>query len=138
MRRSIEPSSVLISQLKKIIGGTIHQYKCDANLSDEQWKKLPFPLMADEILIQIVEMLKLWAYIPCCHTSGMHDPEHFDKRKYICESQLAAAFRRFCKDLGINPITRSDPDCGWCREYLHYRKGEGLKLFDPKREKEKQ
>lgn len=80
----------------------------------------------------------LW--LPCCHTTGMHDPGHYRKRKYICESQKAKALERFCKEIGINPVTKSDPNCGWCfeedntptKEYEGKKEinGEGMKLFD--------
>ena len=68
--------------------------------------------------------------IPCCHISGMHDPMHFQERKYICESQKAEALEGLCAKLGINPVTKSHPDCGWCEDYIEKKKGEGLPLFN--------
>lgn len=70
----------------------------------------------------------LW--LPCCHTSGMHDPVHFQERRYVCNDQKAHALERFCKVLGINPLTKSDPNCGWCRDYPEKKKGEDVGLFD--------
>ena len=69
----------------------------------------------------------LW--LPCCHVSGMHDPVHFQERKYVCEHQKTEALERLCKKLGINLQTKADPDCGWCEDYPEKKKGEGLKLF---------
>lgn len=131
-------NSNLITELKAIISTKIHQKKCkafpgsclDTSKEDmEKWKILDTEKIAEECMAEILEMLELWAYIPCCHTTGMHDPEHFSKQQYICRDQKAEAFERFCKDLGINPVTRSKPGCGWCRDYPHYRKGEGMRLF---------
>ena len=67
--------------------------------------------------------------IPCCHTSGMHDPLHFVERKYVCEDQKSAALENLCRALNINPVTKS-VDCWWCEKYPEKRKGEGLPLFD--------
>lgn len=72
----------------------------------------------------------LW--FPCCHTSGMHEPTHYEKREYICEFQLREAFLRLCKALKLNPTTKSDPFCGWCKEYPEKKKGEGLRLHNSK------
>jgi hypothetical protein len=85
-----------------------------------------------EAIILDKRKLENMFWIPCCHTSGMHDPEHFEKRKYICDHQKAESLERFCKEVGINPRTRSKPYCGWCKEYAEYRDGEGLRLFDKK------
>lgn len=74
---------------------------------------------------EIGKMIKLF----CCHVSGMHDPEHFGKRKYVCNDQKAKALERLCVELGINPKTKSDPDCGWCEDYPAERKGKGLPLL---------
>lgn len=75
---------------------------------------------------EIEEML----WLPCCHTSGMHDPVHFQERRYICEHQQSEGLQRFCKELGINPKTKSDPECGWCEDYKEKKAGEGLGLLD--------
>jgi hypothetical protein len=53
------------------------------------------------------EEIEQMLWLPCCHTSGMHDPVHFQERKYVCEHQKADALERFCKALGINPATKS-------------------------------
>ncbi len=76
----------------------------------------------------------LW--IPCCHTSGMHDPVHFQERRYICESQKAAAFDRLCGELNLNPETKSKEDCGWCKDYPVKKAGEHLTLLDDKKARE--
>ena len=74
---------------------------------------------------QIEDML----WIPCCHTSGIHNPTHFSEKKYICSDQCKKALIRFCKEIGINPRTKSDPKCGWCNDYQEKKKGEGLCLL---------
>ncbi len=72
--------------------------------------------------------------IPCCHTTGMHDPKHYRERKYICDSQKREVFDRMCKELGINPRTKSNEDCGWCHGKDEWcpknRKGEGFSQLD--------
>ena len=70
----------------------------------------------------------LW--LPCCHVSGMHDPTHFQERRGVCEIQIVETFKRFCKEIRINPKTKSDPKCGWCIDYPKKKKGEGLSLFE--------
>ena len=77
---------------------------------------------------EIEEML----WLPCCHVTGMHDPVHFEERKYICERQKSEALERLCKKIGINPKTCSDPECGWCADYPKMKKGEGAPLFGKK------
>jgi len=67
--------------------------------------------------------------LPCCHTSGMHSPTHFQNREYICQSQIKKAFMKGCNELGINPQVKSDPNCGWCKSYPDKKAGEGLRLF---------
>lgn len=121
----------LYYELKKIISSRIHLAKSAVHkdIPHEVWQAIGSDKIAEEAMGEIAEMLELWLYIPCCHTSGTHDPQHFDERRFICSYQKAEALERFCKDLGINPVTRSKPDCCWCRDYLHYRKGEGLSLF---------
>jgi hypothetical protein len=52
--------------------------------------------------------------IPCCHTTGMHDPRHFEKKKYVCDSQARGALENLCRAIGINPITKSRKTCYWC------------------------
>ena len=69
----------------------------------------------------------LW--LPCCHVTGMHDPIHFELSKYICSRQKALALERLCKKIGINPKTKSDPECYWCKKYPEKKNGEGMSLF---------
>jgi hypothetical protein len=126
--------SNLTYEIQKIIKMEIHRRKSEASKGSgpsppDWWPILDSEKIAAACVEQITELLELWAFIPCCHITGMHDPNHFENREYICNNQRATAFERLCKDLGINPVVRSDMDCGWCNEYPHYRKGEGLKLF---------
>ena len=128
----MEQSTLLRNKLEEIISEQIHKAKSSA-FDDKVplgvWKAIDSKRIAADSVKEIIEILELWLYIPCCHIDGMHDPTHFTKRKYICNHQLADAFKRFCRNLGINPVTRSDPSCSRCRNYPHYRKGEGLELF---------
>jgi len=112
-------------------------------------KKLGVPeghIIIDKKFLDMVytaEQIEKMLWLPCCHTTGMHDPSHYSLRKYICDSQKAEALERFCKEIGINPKTKSDPNCGWCFEdngkptkpYEGHRsiEGEGMKLFDKRR-----
>ncbi len=74
--------------------------------------------------------------IPCCHTSGMHDPTHYEERK-LCEHQLAYAFLRLCALYNLDPQTKSDKDCFWCNDYPEKKKkGEGLSLMKSNWKKE--
>lgn len=119
----------LNSEIRNILVEEFRQKLNLINLTPEQWRQIDSNQIAVNCVQRIKNVLECWAYIPCCHTSGMHSPDHFHERKGICESQKANAFERFCKDLGINPETKSEIGCGWCRQYIHYRRGEGLKLF---------
>lgn len=72
----------------------------------------------------------LW--LPCCHTTGMHNPSHYRERKYVCTLQKEKALIRLCETLGLNPQTKSRDDCYWCNRGTkseEERKGEGLRLF---------
>ncbi len=72
----------------------------------------------------------LW--LPCCHTTGTHDPSHYRERKYVCVYQKEKALHRLCETLGLNPQTKSKDDCYWCNEGTEAeeeKKGEGLRLF---------
>lgn len=120
--------TTLTDKIKKIIKNTIHSKKCKANLSNEQWLELDTSEIAQEIMDEMLPLIQAFAYIPCCHVSGMHDPEHFKKGE-ICNLQKAEAFERLCKDLDINPETKSKMDCYWCRIDPTQRIGEGVKLF---------
>lgn len=93
------------------------------------WVAINSDELAEKALTDLVGLLELYLFIPCCHTTGEHDPEHFAQRRYICKDQMAEAFKRFCSDLGVNPTVRSKPGCSWCAEYPEYRAGEGLRLF---------
>jgi len=70
------------------------------------------------------------ARLPCCHVSGEHDPTHFQEGRGICFLQKYKAYDRLCKELGINPEVKSEPDCFWCNNYPEKKKGEGLRLLD--------
>lgn len=122
---------ILRVKLREIISDRIHIAKCSApGMPHEAWKAIDSSKIAEESIEEIVDMIEAWLFLPCCHTSGMHNPEHFAKREYICGDQKAEALTRFCLDLDINPVTKSCLDCLWCHDYKHYRKGEGLHLFE--------
>ena len=76
----------------------------------------------------IKETIEEMLWIPCCHLTGEHNPEHYKDRKYICRRQKAQALERFCEEMAINPQTKSLKDCFWCNTYPEHKKGEGLKL----------
>jgi hypothetical protein len=84
---------------------------------------------SSEAVEELCQLLEHWLYIPCCHVTGMHDPQHFEEGRGVCEIQKADAFVRFCKDLSVNPVVRSKPNCGWCNDYPDMRRGEGVRLF---------
>jgi len=91
----------------------------------EDGKKIDF---SSEQLKAIEEM----ATILCCHTSGMHDPEHWIDGEGFCLKQKAEAFENLCKKLGINPKSRSREGCFWCNYYEEHgreNKGRQLRLF---------
>lgn len=44
----------------------------------------------------------------CCHTTGLHDPQHFVEGKYVCNDQKARAFDRARKYLGLPEVTPAD------------------------------
>lgn len=54
----------------------------------------------------------------CCHTTGLHDPMHFEKKRFVCELQKAEAFDRGRELLGFGEVTPDEAipkkDCGWC------------------------
>lgn len=124
-------------ELREEIARLIHARKCNAFPKDvhkdekemEIWKGMDNREMAEEIIAQIIPLIEAWAYLPCCHVTGMHDPGHFREGKYICADQKANAFERLCRSLGINPKTRSEPHCGWCENPKEHS-GEGKHLFD--------
>lgn len=119
-------------ELQGIIQNKIHLAKCKVKpeLSKEQWAQLDNQKIAEEAMAEIIPHLEFWMYLPCCHVTGMHDPQHYEERTYICEIQKTKAFERFAKDLGVNPVVRMEPGCGWCRNYPHMRAGEGVRLFE--------
>lgn len=129
---------ILRSKLRNIISDRIHIAKCSADFTENAWKAVDSKKIAEESIEEIVDMIEAWLFIPCCHTTGMHCPTHFAEREYICNDQKAEALERFCHDLDINPVTKSSLDCSWCRDYKHYRKGEGLHLFENPIEGEKE
>lgn len=124
----------LYSRMREIISTKIHLRKCETDLSREQWNVLDSRKIAEDVLAELLETLESYLYLPCCHVSGIHDPVHYEERKYICESQKAEAFTRFCSDLGVNPTVRMRPSCTWCEHYPEKRRGEGLRLFQDKEE----
>ena len=75
---------------------------------------------------EIEEMLQF----PCCHVYGTHDPEHYEKGKYVCTLQVEKAFRNLCKQLKINPKVKHRDKCGWCKDYPKYTKGDGKGFWD--------
>ena len=121
--------SNLIIEMRKAISDEIHIRKCALDLSKEQWNVLDSNEMAGKIMEKILTLIEAYAYLPCCHESGMHDPCHFEERRYICESQKSKAYERLMKSLEINPVVRSEPNCFWCADYPEKRIGEGLRLF---------
>lgn len=127
------------NKIKKIISDKLHIAKCKIgdDLSKDMWKALSSDVISTEAVEEIIELLELNLFLPCCHVSGTHDPGHFAERKGICQSQKAEAFERFCKDLSVNPVTRSKIDCGWCADYPEKRKGEGMHLFPDEESKPK-
>jgi len=71
-----------------------------------------------------MEFLKEILTLPCCHTTGMHDPTHYYEGRYICEGQKTAAWLRACKALGIDltePRIKSESDCYWCNNHPEYK-----------------
>lgn len=53
---------------------------------------------------------------PCCHTSGMHDPTHYEKNPAeLCRSQQAKAYERGMVALGLTQIAKPEPGCYWCK-----------------------
>lgn len=123
---------ILPGKIREIIELTIRRHKSAVadELKDGLWQKLDSSEMAEEAEKKITELIELYLYLPCCHVSGTHDPRHFEERTSICNRQESEAMTRFCKALGINPVTRSDPECGWCKDYPEKRKGEGMRLFN--------
>lgn len=75
---------------------------------------------------EIEDMLTL----PCCHTSGTHSPTHYRDSEYICNDQIAEAFESICLKLLINPKVEHSDNCGWCRDYPAYTKGDGKEFWD--------
>ena len=124
--------SDLTYNIREIIKNNIHIAKCNADLPKETWQKIDIDKIAKSCVEEIKSILESYLYLPCCHTTGMHDPCHFKERKYICTNQKARAFERFCKELGVNPITRSELGCCWCSNPVE-RNGEGLSLFTEKK-----
>ena len=53
----------------------------------------------------------------CCHTSGMHNPKHFEKSSEdICNLQRSDAYDRACKFLNYKPKAIVNPNgCYWCQ-----------------------
>ena len=72
------------------------------------------PKFTDEQIAYLVRLLTPY----CCHTTGMHDPEHFARApEDTCSFQDSAAWERAVDALGLReriPRAVSDPECGWC------------------------
>ena len=66
---------------------------------------------------RILGLMRALLNVPCCHTSGMHDPRHFQKNTFICEGQKKEAFDRLCKILNVKPKALPSKKCFWCFEY---------------------
>lgn len=58
---------------------------------------------------------------PCCHITGEHDPTHFVEGRYICQHQMAYAYKRLRHALGIPTIQPDEAKpvtgCGWCERH---------------------
>ena len=54
----------------------------------------------------------------CCHITGMHDPQHYEKKKYVCLDQKAKAYDRGRELLGFGEVTPEEAipkeNCFWC------------------------
>jgi hypothetical protein len=124
-------SSILTNSLRDVIENKIHAAKSEVHgdMSQDVWDAIHSKHIAEDCITEIVSLLESWMFLPCCHVTGMHDPDHFESKSSICDIQKAEALERICKELGINPETKSKIDCGWCGEYIDKRKGEGMKLF---------
>lgn len=70
-----------------------------------------------EFLPDQVEVLRGLLVLPCCHTSGEHDPTHYIEGRYICYDQKAKAWERIVEALKIEPQIHSESNCWWCRNY---------------------
>jgi hypothetical protein len=132
-------STDLRAKITQIISDEVHVRKSKVHkiMDKKIWKAVPSDDIGKVAAEAIFSLLEDWVFLPCCHTSGMHDPQHFEKRAGICRDQKAEAFEKLCLDLDINPVTRSRPDCGWCANYPNKRRGEGVRLFSKKEEKKK-
>ena len=88
--------------------------KTFANVKNCQVKKPVIPDFTEEQ----IKFLKDIFTPRCCHMTGMHDPTHFEEKKYVCSDQKAEAFDRGRKLLGFGEVTVNDPipkeDCFWC------------------------
>jgi len=60
----------------------------------------------------------------CCHTSGMHDPQHFEKNpNVICRLQKSECFDRAVKYFKLKPVAIPNPSgCGWCESKYGVKK----------------
>ena len=73
--------------------------------------------------------------LPCCHVTGMHDPRHYEERRYVCDIQKSRAYDKAVIALGLAEVDRQpqrrdtatnfdesiapfpDEDCYWCGQY---------------------
>jgi hypothetical protein len=73
------------------------------------------PAFTSEQLNWLKEMLTP----SCCHTSGEHNPTHFEENpEKLCYLQKYKTYDRICNELGFKDIiARPDPKCGWCIDH---------------------
>jgi len=82
---------------------------------------------------EAIKQIKESIILPCCHISGMHDPEHFDKGTGICDFQIREAFYNLIKFLEIEEVVvKSKEDCYWCnynKEHPNEKTNHSIKEF---------
>lgn len=89
------------------------------------------PDFTQEQIDYLIGILRL----PCCHVTGMHDPTHYEERRYVCDFQKATAWERAVSVLGLAERYNSEhcgtsvrnidhrlgpwpeDDCYWCNKY---------------------
>lgn len=72
------------------------------------------PLFDDEQLAWLEEMLRP----RCCHTTGTHDPLHYEEGRYVCADQARERYAALRAELGLGKAGPQDavPEdgCHWC------------------------
>ena len=75
--------------------------------------------VAAESRKEVVDELRDALTIRCCHVTGMHDPTHYEKKKYVCSIQRAEAFDRAREVCGMEEPFPEEAipkeNCGWCK-----------------------